>query len=288
MSKVLKQLFEEEIAEAERSRANLRLVPPPPPPAFPPIRMKVVSLSKKKAKVTSFQIVMATLVLAIGSLATYRQMHRPMMVSESSVAEKAPTAQAPPKDVVESAQDPEDIRLNHEAVQLFRKEKYQEALPLFVELLSKYPQNPALLVNLGMVQLKLRDTVAASTNFSEALRLMSIHPNPKKNLLVSTAYNNLGAASMMEQEWDQAINYFQKSVLLSPDYIEGRLNLAKAFEKTGHPADAVREYEAYLANPQANSAIKAVIQKRLAKISSFSDYFSIESSESDPDDLEEK
>jgi len=66
-----------------------------------------------------------------------------------------------------------------------------------------------------------------------------------------------GVAAASEDRWDEAVQYWQKALALTPDSAAVHNNLAVAFEKRGAWEDARREYEEALRLQPVNAEIKA-------------------------------
>ncbi len=321
MSKVLKQLYKEELGSTESRVPQLRLVPPPPPPPDFILKLKRTGrkAKPKKKKVPSrrkiahwlwmlplFSVLGAAGVFFALTLQDPPQMRRTVKVRTKKAVEPAaspganPTAKgaASPSATAtttpaaiqairksELPKDLPDAKLHQEAVNFLRKQKYEQAQALLVKLAKDHPENAAILSNLGLTKLRLNDVKAAKNDFMKAMALLTPKNYFDKNPQLAVVYNNLGSVSLLEKNWGPAILYFQKATEIQADFIEARLNLGRAYELSGRHEEAAQEYENFVKDPKVNPSMKPVIQKRLEKLKIFIGYLeeleSEEESESD-------
>jgi tetratricopeptide (TPR) repeat protein len=157
-----------------------------------------------------------------------------------------------------------DEKIHHEATELFKAKDYLKAIEKYQALLQKYPSDSALLNNSGLAYLKLNEFSKAEEQFQKVLKI-----DPKD----AVAYNNLGTLKMAELNSDESISYFYQAILYRPEMLEPHLNLGKAFELAGRPMEAVPEYQYFLDHSKTGDpAFKKLLEKRVAKLNSFSKY----------------
>ena len=249
MSRILKKLNIEEKATSERSVPDLKLVQS---------EEFEHSVSKPKKKITFKQTaILLGMIFALLVLAMRLFTHRGS--NENELKSVSPGISAEIKKLA-----PDD-QLHAEAVELYRSKDYVKAVLKFAELQKSYPKDPAIRNNLGLSYLKLNEFKKAEHEFQEALKL-----DPKDG----AAYNNYGSLRMAELNPEDAVSYFYQAILYHPEMTEPHLNLAKAFELSGHPMEAVPEYQRFLelTSPGGDPAIRSLIEKRISKLNSFSQY----------------
>ena len=157
--------------------------------------------------------------------------------------------------------DPERQR----AFQLYQDAKYVEALPLFEQLALKYPEDPAVIENLGMLvftqsaYLKTADERKSARKRGRALLLQAqklgaddtmlnaliagIAPDggedgsfsPKKE--VDEAMHE-GEAAFAKGEFSKALESYQRALMLDPTLYEAALYIGDVYFKTAEQAKA--------------------------------------------------
>ncbi|MBU6152772.1 MAG: hypothetical protein KGP28_00590 [Bdellovibrionales bacterium] len=289
MSKVLKQLFREELERAGRKASHLRLVPPPPPP--PDFgRLQLRPIKKTKVKQTRL-FVLFTVFLCVSGYSYWlitegRRIER-AITYQLKVLPRHPVLQGTRPPVSESLVERDEERviskavleLNRGGVEHFKKQRYPEAAILFSRSLEIDPLNPLSLINLGMSKAKMKEFKEAKEILGKAGKLLGSASPLAGAPKLEVVYNNLGAIGLAERSYGPAILYFQKAIQLKPEYVDARLNLAKAMELAGRPIDAAREYQEFIENSALNGALKPAIQKRLARMNAFVGYLKEEESQ---------
>ncbi len=271
MSKVLKQLLRDQNEDAPKRKPSLTLVPPPPPPPnfsaqFKP--KKKTSLPKK-----SLLPLLATLAV-VGIVAGVRfVLHtpEPVLPNESSLQASTPNALATPGATATPLVDA-DEKLNARAIELYREQKYPEALAIFMEIFERKPKNSSIAMNISMTLLKQGDLKKSRDFLKKAEQLLRPGQALAKSPKVAAIYNNLGAISIAEKNYGQAQMLLRKAIAMQPEYGDARLNLARVLELAGRPEDAITEYEAFLARPGVDPVVKPAVEKRLQKIKTFVGY----------------
>jgi tetratricopeptide (TPR) repeat protein len=303
MSKVLKQLFKEDLEQAENRTPQLRLVPPPPPPPDFILKLKRIGrkAKPKKKRVVArkiphwlwmlpfFSFLGAGGLFFVLSLQEPAQVKKSVKVRKTKVTEPAaspnPKATASPGatatttpaaiQAIKKSELPKDLpdaKMHQEAVNFLRKQKYEQAQALLVKLAKDHPENPVILSNLGLAKLRLNDAKGAKNDFMKSMGLLTPKNYFDKNPQLAVVYNNLGSVSLAEKNWGPAILYFQKATEIQADFIEARLNLGRAYELSGRHEEAAQEYENFVKDPKVNASMKPVIQKRLEKLKIFIGY----------------
>jgi tetratricopeptide (TPR) repeat protein len=101
-------------------------------------------------------------------------------------------------------------------------EKYDDALLNFSKVLMKQPANALARINVGYICLKKRIFGEAIEHLSKAIRL----DNDRKATLYAHFY--LGLVYLEREMYEDAMNFFQKTIALGPNLIEAHYELGRA------------------------------------------------------------
>mgnify|MGYP001425106856 CR=1 FL=1 len=133
---------------------------------------------------------------------------------------------------------------------------WQDRLTLWVDVVSKNPNDPIGLNYLGLALLDKGHYAKAQTQFTEALFQQPDY---------AEAYNNLGVLMASEGRYSEGLHYFRQAVAVSPEYARARHNLGHTFSLLGRDADAIEALRGALnVNPnydQAHVALANVLLK---------------------------
>ena len=102
-------------------------------------------------------------------------------------------------------------------------EKYDEALMNFQKVLMREPQNALARINVGYICLKKGIFGEAIEHLSKAIRL----DNDKKATLYAHFY--LGLVYLEREMYEDAENFFLKTLVLGPNLIEAYYELGRAY-----------------------------------------------------------
>jgi tetratricopeptide (TPR) repeat protein len=102
-------------------------------------------------------------------------------------------------------------------------EKYDAALANFQKVLMREPSNALARINVGYICLKKRTFGEAIEHLSKAIRL----DNDKKATLYAHFY--LGLVYLEREMYEDAENFFQKTLLLGPNLIEAYFEMGRAY-----------------------------------------------------------
>ena len=128
----------------------------------------------------------------------------------------------------------EDLATKSQRAKEFMAEgKYTEAIPLYSELNHALPNNPGLLLNLGMALHMAGDERKSIPQLEAAVRL-----DPK----LGPAWLFLGAARLQLGDALEAVEPLRAVLRLQPDHQEARLMLAGALLSLERNAEAAQEY----------------------------------------------
>jgi tetratricopeptide (TPR) repeat protein len=112
-------------------------------------------------------------------------------------------------------------------------EKYDDALLNFSKVLMKQPANALARINVGYICLKKRIFGEAIEHLSKAIRL----DNDRKATLYAHFY--LGLVYLEREMYEDAMNFFQKTIVLGPNLIEAHYELGRANWFNGNREAAV-------------------------------------------------
>lgn len=112
-------------------------------------------------------------------------------------------------------------------------EKYDEALGTFGKVLMREPSNALARINVGYICLKKRIFGEAIEHLSKAIRI----DNDKKATLYAHFY--LGLVYLEREMYEDAENFFQKTLVLGPNLIEAYFEMGRAYWFNGQKDDAI-------------------------------------------------
>jgi predicted Zn-dependent protease len=130
------------------------------------------------------------------------------------------------------AQGPDLAATNRAASAAMSAGRYEEAAQKYRELLEAVPDEPGLLMNLGMA-------LAMAGREADAIAPLerAVARNPK----LLPAHLFLGSSYLARGEFGKAIAPLERVVAAQPSDIEHRRMLARAYVGAGRPSDAVRQ-----------------------------------------------
>jgi len=112
-------------------------------------------------------------------------------------------------------------------------EKYDEALATFQKVLMREPSNALARINVGYICLKKRTFGEAIEHLSKAIRL----DNDKKATLYAHFY--LGLVYLEREMYEDAENFFQKTLMLGPNLLEAYYEMGRAYWFNGQKDEAI-------------------------------------------------
>lgn len=168
------------------------------------------------------------------------------------VLEKPVAPKSRPAEVVEISGTAEE--LYNEAIHLYEKKKYAQALEKNQIAAQKAPQNAEILNNIGNCQFKLGRIEDALESWKNALKIA-----PRSGKIC----NNLGIAFYQLDKNKDAIEYYKKAILFEPEFPDPYYNVASVYGFTGNFADAIVNYRKFLEfSPDAT--MKKLAEERIA------------------------
>ena len=144
--------------------------------------------------------------------------------------------------------------LYNDAIRLYEKRKYSEALDKNIAASKKAPKNAEILNNLGNCQFKLGRLEEALESWKSALKIA-----PRSGKIC----NNLGIAYYQLDKNKDAIEYYKKAILFEPDFADPYYNIASVYGFTGDFEQALKNYKKFLEfNP--DDTMKKLTDERIA------------------------
>jgi tetratricopeptide (TPR) repeat protein len=116
------------------------------------------------------------------------------------------------------------------------QEKYDDALMQFQKVLMREPGNALARINVGYICLKKGIFGEAIEHLSKAIRL----DNDRKATLYAHFY--LGLVYLERDMFEDAQTFFQKSLVLGPNLIEGYFELGRAYWFNGQREEAMQTW----------------------------------------------
>jgi tetratricopeptide (TPR) repeat protein len=161
-------------------------------------------------------------------------------------------------------------------VALYDRQRYAEAIPMFENVLKKYPHDAVSLFDIAGSYEKLTQYPQAERYYLESLAYKPEYAEAHYNLgnvynklgrpdeaiaqfdttirlkpEMFEAYNNLGNALSAKGDVARAIEQYREALRRNPDYVEAYTNLGSALRKSGKNDEALEQYTAALRiNPQ--------------------------------------
>jgi choline-sulfatase len=119
------------------------------------------------------------------------------------------------------------------------------------------PNNASYWTNLGNARRALGDGAAAERAYRKALDL---------DTRSGDAANGLGVILVEARRPADAVPYFERALIASPDLVEARLNLGIALQQSGQPARAAAAYRQVLVSPARHRRERDAAAKLLAAL----------------------
>lgn len=141
----------------------------------------------------------------------------------------------------------------NQAIELFERKRYSEALEANKSALELAPRNAEILNNLGNCLYKLDQLDEAVSRWKEALGL-----SPRSAKIC----NNLGIAYYQNDDNAKAIEYYKKAVLFEPQFPDPYYNLASVYGFKGQFNEALEYYKKYLEFP-VDQTMKRLTEERI-------------------------
>lgn len=141
--------------------------------------------------------------------------------------------------------DEESFELFDKGNLLIKEEKYDEALALFEEFLTKYPEVYQVHLNIGTCYLKKGEMVKAEEEFKLVLdKTLENHGDYKNDPQASLrAFTGLGEIYLRKEDFESSQKYFTQALEISPEDEVAAYNVGEVFFSNQRIDDAIRYFE---------------------------------------------
>ncbi|MBV9181188.1 MAG: tetratricopeptide repeat protein, partial [Acidobacteria bacterium] len=120
------------------------------------------------------------------------------------------------------------------AAALLSESRYDQAFPIFDQLIQKYPNTPFLHFAYGAA-------LASSSNYDRART--QLLEEARLNATTSLPYVRLASISLKLHDPDQALQFSQKALEITPESAESHYMMGRSLLEIGNPAGAVEALE---------------------------------------------
>lgn len=140
------------------------------------------------------------------------------------------------------------VDIFNRGLQLYKAEKYDEALETFQNLATMAPHASEVSLNLGNIHYRLDELDKAEEAWLNAIGLDPLEAN---------AYLNLGNLYFRQDKLPTAVRYWEQFKKLNKNYANVYLNLGIAYDKLDDPERALENYSIYTGiEPNSSEAIR--------------------------------
>jgi tetratricopeptide (TPR) repeat protein len=141
--------------------------------------------------------------------------------------------------------DESALKLFEKGNQLTEEEKYDEALAIFNQFLTEYPEVYQVHLNTGKCYLKKGELDKAEANFQLVLdKTVETHGDytgdPDASL---RAFTGLGEVAIQREDYDSAQKYFGKALEISPEDEQAALNVGEILFSNQKIDEAIHYYD---------------------------------------------
>ncbi len=146
---------------------------------------------------------------------------------------------------------------------IIRNRDWHDPIHFYEETLRYNPTNIKILYNLGTAHLKAQNAESAINRYRNIISVVAFKPLITKGggsrlllrRLLTKVYNNMGNAFVLKEDYEMALNYYGKSLELSPNHELSHLNLAMLYYRTGRIKEAREQFlEVLKLNPHNEKA----------------------------------
>jgi len=135
--------------------------------------------------------------------------------------------------------------------------RLDQALADFDRALVLRPQDPEVLLNRSLAHIRRNDLVQSAQDASDSLQDLKGPDAATQQIFV---YENLAWIHLLQQDWQRAAELAQQALVLEPNALSARLNLAHAQLYQGQRTEALSGYRAILNNLLEGRPVPEVIQ----------------------------
>jgi tetratricopeptide (TPR) repeat protein len=127
---------------------------------------------------------------------------------------------------------------------LFEEKKFAEAAALYQKFLEANPALYQIRISLANCEMELQEYDTAIADYQKAVEGLNAEPPEKRDdKLIAHLYANIGEAYLGQNKFQEAEDYFIKSMDISPSDSALAYNLAEILMQAGKPEGAIRYYE---------------------------------------------
>ena len=174
------------------------------------------------------------------------------------------------------------------AIKALEKGDFKGSEAYWTELITEFPQNPAVWSNRGNVRISQHKIEDAIADYNQSIAIAPQYPDAYLNRGIAyegqqnwdlaladydrvleinpqdpVAYNNRGNAKAGQQKWQEALTDYEKAISIAPNFSLARANAALVTYQTGDRADAIRRLRnlvrKYPMFPDVRAAMTAVL-----------------------------
>lgn len=141
--------------------------------------------------------------------------------------------------------DDESFQLYDKGNLLIKEEKYDEALEVFEEFKTKYPEIYQVQLNIGMCYLKKGELDKAEAEFKLALdKTLEMHGDYKNDKATSLrGFTGLGELYIQKEDFETAQKYFSQALEISPEDEVAAYNVGEVFFSHQKIDEAIKYFE---------------------------------------------
>ncbi len=142
-------------------------------------------------------------------------------------------------------EDEESFQLFDKGNLLMEEEKYDQALEVFEEFETKYPQIYQVHLNIGNCYLNKGELDKAEEEFQLVLdKTLEMHGDYKSDPATSLrAFTGLGELYLQKEDFEKGQEYFAKALEISPEDEVAAYNVGQIFFSNQRPDEAIKYYK---------------------------------------------
>lgn len=182
----------------------------------------------------------------------------------------------------------EGEKIAQKAIKAIEKGDYRGSEAYWTQLITEFPQNPAVWSNRGNVRISQQKLEAAIADFNQSIIIAPQYPDAYLNRGIAyegqknwdlaladydrvleinpqdpIAYNNRGNAKAGQQKWQEALADYEQAVAIAPSFSLARANAALVTYQLGNKSEAIRQLRnlvrKYPMFPDVRAAMTAVL-----------------------------
>ncbi len=179
-------------------------------------------------------------------------------------------------------------KIAQKAIQAIEQGDYRGSEAYWTQLITEFPQNPAVWSNRGNVRISQQKLEDAIADFNQSIIIAPQYPDAYLNRGIAyegqqnwdlaladyervlainpqdpIAFNNRGNAKAGQQKWQEALADYEKAVAIAPSFSLARANAALVTYQLGNNTEAIRQLRnlvrKYPMFPDVRAAMTAVL-----------------------------